>query len=50
MTLTHHKKAVRDLVVSPTEFSFVTASADNIKKWQCRDGVFLKTSRGTTRS
>ena len=44
--LTNHKKAVRDLVVSPTEFSFVTAGADNIKKWQCRDGVFLKNLAG----
>ena len=24
------------------EFSFVSASADNMKKWQCRDGKFLK--------
>ena len=45
-TLTHHKKAVRDLTVSPTEFSFVTAGADNLKKWQCRDGVFLKNLMG----
>mmetsp|Transcript_12283 Transcript_12283/g.12683 ORF Transcript_12283/g.12683 Transcript_12283/m.12683 type:complete len:483 (+) Transcript_12283:19-1467(+) len=45
-TLTHHKKAVRNLVVNPREFSFVSASADNIKKWQCRDGKFLKNLSG----
>lgn len=41
-TLTHHKKAIRDLVVAPFEFSFVTGAADNLKKWQCKDGTFLK--------
>lgn len=45
-TLTHHKKAVRSLVVNPREFTFVSASADNIKKWQCRDGKFLKNLNG----
>ena len=45
-TLTHHKKAVRSIVVNPREFSFASASADNIKKWQCRDGRFLKNFSG----
>ena len=46
VTLTQHKKAVRDIFVNPREFSFVSASADNIKKWQCRDGKFLKNLTG----
>lgn len=33
-TLTHHKKAVRALRMHPKEFSFVSAAADNMKKWQ----------------
>lgn len=33
-TLTHHKKAVRALKMHPKEFSFVSAAADNMKKWQ----------------
>lgn len=41
-TLTHHKKAIRDLVVAPFEFSFCTGAADNLKKWQCKDGLFLR--------
>jgi pleiotropic regulator 1 len=45
-TLTHHKKAVRAIAVNPREFSFISASADNIKKWQCRDGRFLKNFSG----
>lgn len=28
------------------EFSFVSGAADNIKKWQTRDGAFLKNLRG----
>lgn len=35
-TLTHHKKAVRSLRMHPKEFSFVSAAADNMKKWQVR--------------
>lgn len=35
-TLTHHKKAVRALTMHPKEFSFVSAAADNMKKWQVR--------------
>uniref|UniRef100_A0A7S2V5E3 Pre-mRNA-splicing factor prp46 n=1 Tax=Fibrocapsa japonica TaxID=94617 RepID=A0A7S2V5E3_9STRA len=45
-TLTHHKKAVRAVVTHPKEFSFVSAAADNLKKWQCKDGVFLKNLSG----
>mmetsp|Transcript_27245 Transcript_27245/g.35322 ORF Transcript_27245/g.35322 Transcript_27245/m.35322 type:complete len:139 (+) Transcript_27245:98-514(+) len=32
--------------MNPKEFSFVSAAADNIKKWQARDGVFLKNLSG----
>lgn len=45
-TLTHHKKAIRDLVVAPFEFSFMTGAADNLKKWQCKDGSFLRNFQG----
>ena len=40
-TLTNHKKAIRSLCVNPFEFSFVTAAADNLKRWQTKDGAFL---------
>jgi pleiotropic regulator 1 len=45
-TLTQHKKGIRGMCVSPKEFTFASASADNIKKWQCRDGRFLKNFSG----
>lgn len=32
-TLTHHKKSVRALASNPRELSFVSAGADNMKKW-----------------
>lgn len=41
-TLTHHKKAVRALTMHPKEFSFVSAAADNMKKWQVRCAVTKK--------
>ena len=41
-TLTQHKKAVRAIAGSNKEFTFASASADNVKKWQCRDGKFLR--------
>lgn len=40
-TMTQHKKSVRSIVKSPKELTFASAAADNIKKWQCRDGRFL---------
>jgi pleiotropic regulator 1 len=40
-TLTHHKKAPRSLVIHPTEYSFASAAADNIKKWKLPEGHFL---------
>ena len=45
-TLTQHKKAVRAVIMHPRELTFVSAAADNIKKWQCRDGKFLKNMSG----
>ena len=45
-TLTQHKKAVRGMCASKNEMSFATAAADNIKKWQIRDGKFLKNMSG----
>ena len=45
-TLTQHKKAVRCVHMNPRELTFVSAGADNIKKWQCRDGKFLKNFSG----
>lgn len=45
-TLTQHKKSVRNICVNPREFSFVSATADNIKKWQARDGKFLQNLTG----
>jgi pleiotropic regulator 1 len=38
-TLTHHKKAIRAIAVhDQDEFSFVSAAADNLKKWQVMNG------------
>ena len=31
-TLTYHKKSVRAMALHPTEYSFATGGADNIKK------------------
>lgn len=45
-TLTQHKKAVRCIQMNPRELTFVSGAADNIKKWQCRDGKFLKNFSG----
>ena len=40
-TLTNHKKGVRAMALHPTEFTFASASADSIKKWQFPGGHFL---------
>ncbi|KAJ1567090.1 pre-mRNA-splicing factor prp46, partial [Cladochytrium tenue] len=45
-TLTHHKKSVRDVVIHPTEFTFATASTDNIKQWRCPRGDFIQNLEG----
>ncbi|KAL6499285.1 Prolactin-2C3 [Orobanche hederae] len=40
-TLTHHKKSVRALAPHPTEGCFVSASAENIKKFRLPKGEFM---------
>ena len=40
-TLTHHKKSVRAMCMHPTEFTFASGSADNIKKFVLPRGNFL---------
>ncbi|XP_058069761.1 protein pleiotropic regulatory locus 1-like [Magnolia sinica] len=41
LTLTYHKKSVRAMAQHPTENSFASASADNIKKFNLPRGEFL---------
>lgn len=45
-TLTHHKKSVRALAQHPTEFSFASASPDNIKQWKLPEAQFLQNLSG----
>eukprot|EP00457_Paulinella_chromatophora_P006508 gb/GEZN01006526.1/.p1 GENE.gb/GEZN01006526.1/~~gb/GEZN01006526.1/.p1 ORF type:complete len:498 (-),score=88.20 gb/GEZN01006526.1/:29-1522(-) len=45
-TLTNHKKSVRALVQHPKEFTFASASADNMKIWKCPEGKFLRNVSG----
>ncbi|ELR11952.1 WD domain, Gbeta repeat-containing protein [Acanthamoeba castellanii str. Neff] len=40
-TLTNHKKGVRAMAMHPREYTFASASADNIKKWKLPKGDFL---------
>ncbi|KAK9315368.1 WD40-repeat-containing domain protein [Lipomyces starkeyi] len=40
--LTHHKKSVRALTMHPTEFTFASGSADNIKQWKFPEGAFMQ--------
>lgn len=47
-TLTNHKKGVRGLARHPTEFSFASASADNIKTWCFPRGDFMRNLSGHT--
>eukprot|EP00731_Ephydatia_muelleri_P031306 Em0022g820a len=44
--LTNHKKSVRALALHPNEFSFASASPDNIKVWKFPDGNFLQNLTG----
>ncbi|CAH0479256.1 unnamed protein product [Peronospora belbahrii] len=41
-TLTNHKKAVRAVTKSPTDHTFVSGAADNMKKWEAKQGRFLR--------
>jgi len=45
-TLTNHKKGVRAMSIHPTEFTFASASADNIKKWKFPHGEFITNFQG----
>ncbi|KAJ1557228.1 Pleiotropic regulator 1 [Nowakowskiella sp. JEL0078] len=45
-TLTHHKKSVRAISLHPTEFSFASASPDNIKQWKFPEGKFIQNLEG----
>lgn len=45
-TLTHHKKGIRSLALSPNEFTFVSGAPDNIKQWKCPRGQFLQNFEG----
>jgi pleiotropic regulator 1 len=40
-TLTYHKKAVRAMALGPTDYTFTSCGADNIKKYQLPAGTFL---------
>ena len=44
--LTNHKKAVRAIGLSPKEYTFVSVSADNMKKWKNPEGRFLHNITG----
>ncbi|EEY61224.1 pre-mRNA-splicing factor prp46, putative [Phytophthora infestans T30-4] len=41
-TLTNHKKAVRAVTKSPTDHTFMSGAADNMKKWEAKEGRFLR--------
>ncbi|RLN74419.1 hypothetical protein BBJ28_00022642 [Nothophytophthora sp. Chile5] len=41
-TLTNHKKAVRAIAKSPTDHTFMSGAADNMKKWEAKEGRFLR--------
>ncbi|XP_068633947.1 pleiotropic regulator 1 [Battus philenor] len=45
-TLTNHKKSVRSIVVHPTQYTFASASPDNIKQWRCPEGKFIQNLSG----
>jgi pleiotropic regulator 1 len=45
-TLTHHKKSVRSITAHPTEFSFASASPDNIKQWKFPECQFMQNLAG----
>ena len=45
-TLTHHMKSIRALAQPSYENTFASGAADCLKKWQGKDGRFLKSIRG----
>lgn len=44
--LTHHKRSVRALATHPTEYTFVSAAADHLKRWKLPEGTFLHNFEG----
>lgn len=44
--LTNHKKSIRSLALHPSEYTYASGAADNIKVWQCPKGVFLRNLSG----
>jgi pleiotropic regulator 1 len=44
--LTNHKKAVRALVMHPSEYTFASASVDNVKKWKLPEAMFMSNLSG----
>ncbi|CAM9452196.1 pleiotropic regulator 1 [Lampetra fluviatilis] len=46
VTLTNHKKSVRSVVLHPRQYTFASASPDNIKQWKFPDGVFFQNLSG----
>ena len=45
-TLTHHKKSVRALAQPSFENTFISGAADTLKKWQGKEGRFIKNFSG----
>jgi len=45
-TLTHHQKSVRALAKPSFENSFISGAPDCLKKWQGKDGRFIKSFTG----
>ncbi|GBE58796.1 WD G-beta repeat-containing protein [Babesia ovata] len=45
-TLTNHKKSIRAMAVHPSEYTFCSAGADNVKVWKCPEGVFHRNIGG----
>lgn len=44
--LTNHKKSARALALHPRQYTFASASPDNIKQWKFPDGTFLQNLAG----
>jgi pleiotropic regulator 1 len=44
--LTNHKKSIRSMIMHHSEYTFASASADNIKKWKCPEGTFMRNFSG----
>ena len=40
--LTNHKKAIRSIAIHPTQYTFMSGAADNIKVWKCPSTDFIR--------